>query len=158
MRSLPTLQLLVTTLHQQHWRKAKRDADRRPVLLTLNDASRNISSTAWFCCCFVSLTEITAEKMINARKWWSNERNYEKSYHEVWKLKIRLPAELCTALRQVFLEILSLKDANPVVFITLASHYFGGTWKKVKEFKKSHKYGRFQRSQINIVVVISTLL
>ena len=74
--------------------------------------------------------------MINARKLSTNERNYEKSRgslsinernHEVGKLKIRLPAELCTALRQVFLEILSPKDANPVVFITLASHYFGGT-------------------------------
>ena len=156
MRSLPTLQLLVTTLHQQHWRKAKRDADRRPVLLTLNDASRNISSTAWFCCCCVL-------NWNNRRKKWLTRgsddlmREIMKN-HEVWKLKIRLPAELCTALRQVFLEILSLKDANPVVFITLASHYFGGTWKKVKEFKKSHKYGRFQRSQINIVVVISTLL
>ena len=63
---LPTqLKRLVTTLHHQSNIDAlKRDADRRPVLLTLNDASRNISSTAWFCCCCCVLN------WNNRRKKW----------------------------------------------------------------------------------------
>ena len=63
---LPTqLKRLVTTLHHQSNIDAlKRDADRRPVLLTLNDASRNISSTGWFCCCCCVLN------WNNRRKKW----------------------------------------------------------------------------------------